>query len=145
MKKLFLIVFGFLLVLLSGCKNFSIESVPYLISGEFVMESDSENYSVCGLDFQFYNQSVKDVKEISVVFFLFDKDGEPAHECSNRIALDIEAKIEAGVSFKKCLSLDHFMNQFPEELLYVDYLYVSRIEYEDGTFWEDPFGLTAFK
>ena len=145
MKKNYLIVFLFLLVLFSGCKNFSIESVPYLISGEFVMESGSENYSVCGFDFQFYNQSVKNIKEISVVFFLFDKDGEPAHECSNRIAFDIEAKIEAGVPFKKCLSLDRFMNQFPEELLYVDYLYVSRIEYEDGSLWEDPFGLTAFK
>ena len=109
------------------------------------MEADSENYSVCGLNFQFYNQSVKQVKEISVAFFLFDKDGEPARECSNRINLEIESRIEAGDSLKKCISLDRFMNQFPEEALYVDYLYVSRIEYEDGSFWEDPFGLTAFK
>ena len=141
MKKLFvLFVFPFVLIFF-GCKNFSIESVPYLD----LEESDSENYSVCGLDFQFYNLSVKDVKEISVVFFLFDKDGEPAYECSNRITLEIETRIDAGDSFKKCLSLDRFMNQFPEEKLYVDYLYVSRIEYEDGSLWEDPFGLTAFK
>ncbi len=146
MKKNIFILFLFSFVLIFfGCKNFSIESLPYLVAGEFVMEEDSENYSVCGLDFQFYNQSVKEVKEISVVFFLFDKDGEPAYECSNRITIEIETRIEAGDSFKKCLSLDRFMNQFPEEKLYVDYLYVSRIEYDDGSLWEDPFGLTAFK
>ena len=144
-KNIFFVSAVLFTVMIFGCKNFSIESVPYLAAGEFVMESDAEDYSVCGFDFQFYNQSVKNVKEIEVVFFLFDKDGEPAHECSNRIALEIEARIEAGESLKKCLSLDRFMNQFPEEELYVDYLYVSRIEYEDGSLWEDPFGLTAFK
>ena len=46
--------------------------------------------------------------------------------------------------FLTVISFDS-MNQFPEEALYVDYLYVSRIEYEDGSLWEDPFGLTAFK
>ncbi len=150
MKKNFLTLSLFCFVIFcttafSACKNFSIESLPYLAAGEFVMEADSENYSVCGLNFQFYNQSVKQVKEISVAFFLFDKDGEPARECSNRINLEIESRIEAGDSLKKCISLDRFMNQFPEETLYVDYLYVSRIEYEDGSLWEDPFGLTAFK
>ena len=37
------------------------------------------------------------------------------------------------------------MNSVPEDYLIIDYLYLSKIEYEDGTVWEDPYGLIAFK
>ena len=37
---------------------------------------------------------------------------------------------------------DYAVTQDP---LLVDYLYVSKIEYEDGSRWEDPYGLVAFK
>ena len=129
----------------TGCSFTPLNPVPYMVSGEFVMEDASEDYSVCGIDLLFFNQSDKCVKDFSIVFFLFDRDGEPARECCNRISFDIEKYIDPRESFSKCLSLDKFMNTFPEDRLWVDYLYVSRIEYEDGTFWEDPFGLVAFK
>lgn len=147
MKKLVLyILLGcFFISVLSSCSITPLESVPYLISGDFVMEADSDDYSVCGIDLMFLNQSEKMVQEISVVFFLFDMDGEPARECSNRIAFDIEKTIDAGDSLRSCLSLDKYMYILPEEYLQVDYLYVSRIVYDDGSVWEDPYGLVAFK
>lgn len=129
----------------SACSFMPLNSVPYMVTGDFVMEEACEEYSVCGIELLFFNQSDKRVKNFSIVFFLFDKDGEPARECSNRISFDIEKTVEARDSFSKCLSLDKYMKFFPEELLWVDYLYVSRIDYEDGTFWEDPYGLVAFK
>ena len=135
----------FFVSVLSSCSIMPLESVPYLISGDFVMESDSDDYSVCGIDLMFLNQSEKTVSELSVVFYLFDMDGEPARECSNRIAFDIERTIDAGDSLKRCLSLDKYMYILPEEYLQVDYLYVSRIVYSDGSVWEDPYGLVAFK
>ena len=85
------------------------------------------------------------MKKINLVFFLFDQDGEPAYECRSKISLEIERKISAGEKSTFCISLDNFMNSVPSELLMVDYLYLAKIEYEDGTCWEDPYGLIAFK
>ncbi len=144
-RKVFILFTLLSVFAFSACSFMPLNSVPYMVDGDFVMEEASEEYSVCGIDLIFFNQSDKCVKNFSIVFFLFDKDGEPARECSNRISFDIEKTVEARDSFSKCLSLDKYMNFFPEELLWVDYLYVSRIDYEDGTFWEDPYGLVAFK
>ena len=145
-KKYLFILSGLLFCLcFNGCSFMPVTPVPYMVAGDFVMEEASDEYSVCGIDLLFFNQSDKAVREFSIVFFLFDKDGEPARECSNRISFDIEKNVDARDSFSKCLSLDKYMNSFPDEPLWVDYLYVSRIDYEDGTFWEDPYGLVAFK
>ena len=144
MKKMCLGILS-IVFLLIGCSITPVETVPYLISGDFEMETDSEDYSVCGIDLLLLNQSAKDINEFSIVFYLFDKDGEPAKECSNRISFDIEKTIDAGDSFKQCLSLDKYMYMLPEDLLFVDYLYVSRIVYSDGSVWEDPYGLFVFR
>jgi len=135
----------FLLPVFQGCSFTPSNNVPYMVSGDFVMEEASEDYSVCGIDLTIFNQSEKNISNFSIVFFLFDKDGEPARECSNRIAFDIQKIISSGESFNKCISLDKYMITFPEEELFVDYLYVSQIVYEDGSTWEDPYGLVAFK
>lgn len=145
-KKLFVcLIFLIITLIFNGCSITPNEIIPYLVSGDFVMEADSEDYSVCGLDLLLVNQSEKDISEFSIVFFLFDKDGEPAGECSNRISFDIERFVDAGGALKKTISLDKYMNNIPEELLFVDYLYVSKIIYADGSVWEDPFGLVALK
>lgn len=146
MKKNLFLTLGLLFAgVFSACSITPVETLPYLIAGDFVMESDSDDYSVCGLDLQFINQTEKEVSEFSIVFFLFDRDGEPASECSGRIAFDVEKVVDAGDSIKKCISLDKYMYTIPEESLLVDYLYVSRIVYADGSVWNDPYGLMAFK
>ncbi len=140
--RYFLII---VLFLISGCKTYSLDSVPYVMTGEFVMEENAAEYSICGVDVFLINKSEKAMKKINLVFFLFDQDGEPAYECRSKISLEIERKISAGEKSTFCISLDNFMNSVPSELLMVDYLYLAKIEYEDGTCWEDPYGLIAFK
>ena len=85
------------------------------------------------------------IKRINLVFYLFDKDGEPASECSNKISAVIEKEFFAGEGDSFCMSLDTFITFVPEDFLIIDYLYLAKIEYEDGTVWEDPYGLIAFK
>lgn len=145
MKKNYKILITILFFILTGCKTYSIDSVPYVVSGDFVMEENSADYSICGVDFLLLNKSEKEIKKINIVFFLFDKDGEPAFECRNKISAEIEICISGGETGLFCMSLDSFMNSIPEYLLQVDYLYLSKIEYEDGSIWEDPYGLIAFK
>ena len=135
----------FILLSFSGCKAFSLDSVPYVISGEFEMEDGTADYSICGVNFYLLNQHEKNISKINIVFFLFDQDGEPACECRSKISVEIKLDIEAGESAVFCMSLDQFMNSVPEYPLLVDYLYLAKIEYEDGSVWEDPYGLTAFR
>ena len=136
---MFLILFG------TGCKTYSLEKIPYVMTGDFVMEESSADYSICGVDFFLLNKSEKEIKNLTIVFFLFDKDGEPAFECRSKISAQIEKDISAGEDCTFCMSLDNFMNSIPSEYLIVDYLYLSKIEYQDGSVWEDPYGLVAFR
>lgn len=136
---MFLILFG------TGCKTYSLEKIPYVMTGDFVMEESSADYSICGVDFFLLNKSEKEIKNLTIVFFLFDKDGEPAFECRSKISAQIEKDISAGEDCSFCMSLDNFMNSIPSEYLIVDYLYLSKIEYQDGSVWEDPYGLVAFR
>lgn len=135
----------FILSFFAGCKTWSFDSVPYVISGDFVMEENSSDYSICGIDISLLNKSEKEIKNVSIVFFLFDHDGEPAYECRSKIAVEVEKSIAAREFSSFCISLDKFMNAIPQDTLLIDYLYVSKIEYEDGSKWEDPYGLVAFK
>lgn len=128
-----------------GCKAFSQEMVPYVLSGEFVMEENSTDYSICGVDFYLLNKSEKEIKTINIIFFLFDQDGEPASECRSKVLVEVEKSLAGGESCSFCLSLDSFMNSVPSSPLMVDYLYLGKIVYEDGTEWNDPYGLVVFK
>jgi hypothetical protein len=131
--------FGFI-----SCSLFSKESAPYAVSGDFVMEDNSTDYDLCGINLNVFNKAEKNIKEFTVVFFLFDKDGEPASECRSMLSFSVEKKIEAGKSFVCCISLDQYMSTIPEEPLTVDYLYVSSITFEDDSTWADPYGLLIF-
>lgn len=145
MKNFSRYIFVFSVWLMTGCQVFSQDSLPYVMSGEFVMEEGASDYSICGVDFFLLNKSEKEIKTIDLVFFLFDKDGEPASECQNKISVEIEKSISGGEDSTFCMSLDKYMNSIPAEPLQIDYLYLARIEYEDGSLWEDPYGLHAFK
>lgn len=147
-KQLMLLRTALLMTVISffiNCKTYSLDSVPYVITGDFVMEENSSDYSICGIDFFLMNKTEKEIRSFNVVLYLFDQDGEPAYECSSKISADIEKSISSGDSASFCMSLDKFMNSIPADSLIVDYLYLSKIEYQDGSVWEDPYGMVAFK
>lgn len=145
MKNNFIKGFSFIcLMMFFGCNLFPFEKKPYFVSADFVMEEDAVEYKVCGADILFCNTSDLTVKEFEIVFYLFDSDGEPASGCQNRLDFIIEKEVEPGGEFQNCLSLDSYMAVMPQSLLEIDYLYVSRILYTDGSVWEDPYGLVAF-
>lgn len=142
LKILFFILF---FTQMFSCKSYSQDFIPYVLDGEFVMEDGAAEYSICGAEFFLLNKSNSEIKKINIIFYLFDKDGEPASGCKNKISLDIEQVVGSGEESSFCISLDKYMNSIPEEKLLLDYLYLAKIEYEDGNVWEDPFGLVAFK
>lgn len=142
MKNSLLICIAFLL-LFSGCQLMAREKTPYLVSAEMVME-DSADYEVAGLNLYLMNKSEKEIQSFTVVFFLFDEDGNPPEYMKNTLVLSINTQIDAGESFETCLSLDGYLYSIPQEAYQVDYLYLSKITYADGTVWSDPYGLKVF-
>ena len=146
MKKICLFfVFSLMYLFFSACSGIAMEPLPYIISGQFEMEENSVDYEVCGLNLFVYNKLEKEIKEMTVDFYLFDRYGEPAMECQNRISLIIEKEIGGNESAQLCIRLDNYMISIPSELLEVDYLFLSKIVYEDGSEWNDPVGLAAFR
>ena len=128
-----------------SCKNYAQDYSPYVADCDFVMDEGAEEYSICGIKCLVMNKSDKNIKSLNLVFYLFDKDGEPATECQSKLEFNIEKDIPAGQSVSFCISLDKYINTIPSENLFVDYVYLSKIEYEDGSTWDDPLGLIAFK
>lgn len=143
-KIIFRSIILFLSFFIISCKAYSKEIVPYIIDAKFSMEENSEDYSICGVNIFLLNKSEKNIKKINLVFFLFDKDGEPAEGCQNKLEFVVEKNLPASQSCSFCISLDKYLNTIPSEMLFVDYLFLSRIEYEDESVWEDPLGLIAF-
>jgi len=133
-----------LLWLCSGCQFFAKESLPYLIDAEMTMDS-SNIYEIAGLDFTFMNKSNKSIKSFTIVFYLFDEDGNPPSLGNNNLVIQIDSVIQPSETMEDCFSLDSFLYEIPDCPYQLDYLYVSRIEYEDGSVWSDPLGAIAFR
>lgn len=137
-------LFGILVcIFFSSCNLFAVEEIPYLIKGEMVVDSSSK-YEAAGFDFNFINKSEKNIKSFTVVFYIFDEDGNPPALGRNNIVITINSEVLSQESYESCVSLDSFLYEIPEEPYEVDYLYVSKIVYEDDSVWSDPFGLCAF-
>lgn len=145
-KKLYrqLWVAFFLIIMNTSCSVFARDNVPYVINGTFVSESNIAEYEICGVDIYFLNKSDKVVNSFTVVFFLFDEEGEPVNTTKSNLVFRINESVESKESINLCLSLDQYMNYYPEEDYFIDYLYVSNISYTDGTEWSDPLGLQVF-
>lgn len=138
MKKIFLLINVFF-VFFTSCNLFANEKIPYGIEGNILTE-DSEIYEYMGLELKVQNKSDVKIKEITIVFFLFDEDGEPTSNIKNNIVLNIGCDIPANGTLEDCISLDKYVYVFEDMLYSIDYLYVSKIFYADGTTWSDPFG-----
>lgn len=143
MKSKYKNLFFFTFILFCNSCFFASEQIPYFVSGEMVVDSSSK-YEVAGFDFNFINKSEKNIKSFTIVFYIFDEDGNPPALGKNNIVITINSKILSQENYESCVSLDSFLYEIPEEPYEVDYLYVSKIVYEDDSVWSDPFGVCAF-
>lgn len=133
----------FLFFVLSGCSLNARNRSPYIVHAEMVMD-ESENYQVAGLDLYLLNQTEKDISGFTLVFYVYDSDGNPPMNMRNNIVITVEAEIAAKESLSTCVSLDKYLSSIPEEPYQLDFVYVSKIKYADGTEWDDPFGQSIF-
>jgi len=118
---------------------------PYYADGQVSLDAAAGEFDRAGMYVTFYNTSDRNVKKVTFNFFLYDADGNPPFAGINSISADYTEEVKAHGTVDFCVSLDGYVIVPPDEPYQVDYIFASRIEYEDGTVWEDPFGVCAMR
>ena len=131
-----------MLFLCTSCSAFAQINIPYSIKGDLSIE-ESELYDYVGFNFSIKNKSEKRINTVTVVFYVFDENGEPPFGMKNHIVLNINCNIEPNEIIEDCISLDEFIFSFESSGYVIDYLYISQILYDDGAVWTDSFGVFA--
>ena len=114
---------------------------PYSIVGEMELNQKTEE---AFLEYTFCNDSKKVVKDFTIVFYVFDSDGDVPLKNKNNIVVRIQTEVGAKEELSDKIKLNEYLSYIPEEPFFVDYLYVSSINYIEGTLWNDPFGFEVF-
>lgn len=144
MKRMIYRPILFLLFLIFVSCNLLADNIPpYIIDGEMVLDASSK-YEAAGLDFVFLNKSEKAIKQFTLVFYMYDEYGNPPGTGRNNIVVTVTSAVKAGEKLSGCINLDSYISEIPEIPYTIDFLYVSKIVYEDDSIWSDPFGLCVF-
>ena len=114
---------------------------PYSIVGEMEINQKTEE---AFLEYTFCNDSKKVVKDFTIVFYVFDSDGDVPLKNKNNIVVRIQTEVGAKEELSDKIKLNEYLSYIPEEPFFIDYLYVSSINYIEGTLWNDPFGFEVF-
>ena len=117
--------------------------VPYSITGNILQLSTIENekYFISGT---FQNSSQKDISSFTMVFYVFDEDGASPLYARNNVVMKIDARIPADTKYDFTLNIDKYFYENSDGDYESEYLYVSKIAYDDGSEWSDPLGLEVF-
>ncbi len=136
------IVLFLLIVAMSMLSCVHSQSVPYAITEPECKVGSIENFhNFAGVHFNFYNNSEKPIYSIAFSFLVFDSDGESSPLIgSNIFSARIFETVEGHDMREVVFSLDPYISQVPNEPYIIDFFYISKIEYIDGTNWTDPYG-----
>lgn len=104
-----------------------------------------ENYSSeegDGIRFRYWfsNNSGKDIEAFSVICFIFDDEGESPLWGRNNVSFTVRELVKNGLSVEGTVSAEKYFEYIPDEPYDTDWSYVSRIIFDDGSKWTDPFG-----
>ena len=118
---------------------------PYRIKGEVSVGEDTELYEYAGIKLTFYNASGRTVRKFFAVVFLSESDGTSPFTGTNCITLECDEIAAPHAVVNARFSLDDYISEASDEGYLIDFLYVSKIEYEDGEVWEGPYGVYAMR
>ena len=116
---------------------------PYRIQGEVSVGADAELYEYGYIALTFFNASKRTIRKFFAVVFLSGSDGESPFTEGNCVTLEYDENIAPRTTVRAEFGLDDYISEVPDEAYQIDFLYVSRIEYDDGGVWEDPYGVYA--
>lgn len=146
-SKCLFIIFPLLLFMVSGCSDNAsdITKPPFSVTQPEYKDSSKDSRCVLGgVYFNFYNRGECSVAYIETRMNVYDrKTRKTAFTGYGTIESGSSVKIRKNETRQLCVSLDQYITVKALEGYYIDQFYISRIEFEDGTVWEDNFGLYA--
>jgi len=132
-----------LFLFIGNYASYSQSKRPYYMQGEVSISSDTGDFKYAGVNITFCNNTEKDIKKIVLILFLSDFDDSSTFSGNNRIVSEYSKSIDSLSTAVYCISLDDYITAVPDTPYQIDCLYAARIEYEDGSIWEDPYGIYA--
>ena len=154
MPKLFkwlLLLFEILLaaMLVSACPSQLCKSTPppYALSSPVYRPAQAQDAClVGGIFFDFYNKSEKEVVFIQASMNVFNKNtGELAFAGAAGLSAGSECSIQYCQTKSLCIPLDDYIWQLGDSSSFcVDNFFIRRIEYADGSVWQDNLGVYAY-
>lgn len=140
----------FVAIVSSGCSSVvssvvsAKQTCPYAIKGKCSFASETSSYRMLGYDFVFYNTSEKTVSDFTLVFYVYDENGESPLLLSNCIITNCPYSASPKSEVEGEVSLDKYVSALPEVPYNIENVYVSEIRYADGSVWSDNLGVYAF-
>lgn len=125
--------FVFFLFSFAGCLSSKGAGFPYLFTFLDFSEDERE------LAFTIRNLSDKEIKAFSLVLSVFDGDGEPVL-FSEQVPFSFYKSILPEEEFSGRIDFSEYLDSENADFLMVDYFYAEKIEFQDGSVWEDPLG-----
>ena len=134
-------------VLFAGCpaQFLDLGAPPYAITTPvYKIAGPDDVCTIGGVFFDFYNKSEKEVVFLETCMNVFDRQtGELAFPGSGSLSSKASCKIEKAGKKNLCISLDEYLFQLEANSFCVDNFFISRIEYSDGSSWQDKLGAYA--
>ena len=120
-----------------------LESPPFVITKPVCETYGRAGYfKYAGIVFNFMNTGAKIIDEITVSFMLYDAATNSSPFIgSNRFAITKLDLFLPNESREIIISLDQYIYIVPANPYLVDFFYISRIHFTDGSVWEDKYGL----
>lgn len=131
-----------LLPLTAGCRQ-EITMPPVLVSEPVcLLSSAGGNFRYAGVSFEVCNTGTQKIvsMEVSFVVFKDEKGGNPFYG-SNVLNAVISLDLAPSSSAPLEVSLDPRLAVIPETPFVIDCFYVTKITWDDGSEWTDPYGL----
>ncbi|WP_027727885.1 hypothetical protein [Treponema sp. C6A8] len=96
------------------------------------------------IEYSFYNNSQKNVKSLTIVFFCNQEEENDTEDKEYNFEFTINVFVEANNYIEDFICLNEAFNEGSEPSILFEYFYVSCIVYEDDSEWNDPFGRYMF-
>lgn len=123
---------------------FCAEPCPYIASAPEIVLAQKDG--VCGYAyavFEFYNDTGLAVEAVSCSLRIYDEDNAQTLNADNIVTACASAGVPARSKKEIFISLDDVLYDEGAGTYTAERFYISRIEYADGSVWEDTWGIHA--
>ena len=149
--KLLLLLFEIAIaVLFSSCLTqlwdvWNVGVPPYAITKPvYRIAGPDDVCTIGGVFFDFYNKTDKEVIFIETCMNVFDKQTcKLAFSKAGGLRSGSSCSITSSQKKNLCIPLDEYLYQIGSTSLCVDNFFISKIEYNDGSIWQDKLGIYA--